>query len=665
MDNDRLLASLAVFRELYDSEKDIYSIISSFLNEIISKYSLYTFDLIEITEKLNSEFEFELPSAVVNTSLRRLSYLQKIGSKFIVSDFSKINDTKIEEKQKESISYNNEILELLFKFIEDKTKDELSEENKNVISHSFYSFLLDVANGDEYIEYISSFILDNKSNEHFKSRIDAIREGVILYSGLKYDLNLNETGSWNKELTIFIETEILFHIAGYNGELYRKIALDFLNYVSEINRKSGKNLIKLRYFSDVRGEIESFFYKAQHLLEGKETPNPGGTAMITILNGCKTSSDLQNKKSDFYLLLRNYKIEEELFSDYFNPIYHEYNIISTEVLDKTSAEIGCDTSDILKVLNYVSIHRKNTNVNSFENIKYVLLTGNSTTFKISLSNFVKKENTVPLATTLTFLINKFWFKLNRGLGKSNFPKSFDIITKSQIILSKILNNTLSAKFQEYQKQFKDGKLTEEQAIARIVNLRGSVTKPEEIDSDSVHTVLSIISEDSINRYLEENSYLNNKNKLQEFEKQELEKKLKEKENVELVLNEKNKQLVLNKKVFLQNLLAEELRLKKVLSRRIRNLKILIFGLLTVFYLSIFFVIYFFDWNILEKYTYIISFSPIIFLTIYSLVTEKSLNFLSLLKSRKVKFKQKVFKDFDYNEIDILRKDITELEREIV
>ena len=165
--------------------------------------------------------------------------------------------------------------------------------------------------------------------------------------------------------------------------------------------------------------------------------------------------------------------------------------------------------------------------------------------------------------------------------------------------------------------------------------------------------------------MEENSYLNNKNKLQEFEKQELEKKLKEKENVEQVLNEKNKQLVLNKKAFLQNLLAEELRLKKILSRRIRNLKILIFGLLTVFSLSIFFVIYFFDWNILEKYTYVISFSPFILLTIFSLVTEKSLNFLSLLKSRKVKIKQKVFKDFDYNEIDILRKDITELEREIV
>ena len=36
-DNSKLLASLAVFRELYDSEKDIYSIIASFLNDLIRK----------------------------------------------------------------------------------------------------------------------------------------------------------------------------------------------------------------------------------------------------------------------------------------------------------------------------------------------------------------------------------------------------------------------------------------------------------------------------------------------------------------------------------------------------------------------------------------------------------------------------------------------------
>ena len=89
-DNSKLLASLAVFRELYDSEKDIYSIIASFLNDLIRKEKLNVIGINEITEKLNSEFEFDIPSAVVKTSLKRLDYLQNLGTHFIVTDFSKI-----------------------------------------------------------------------------------------------------------------------------------------------------------------------------------------------------------------------------------------------------------------------------------------------------------------------------------------------------------------------------------------------------------------------------------------------------------------------------------------------------------------------------------------------------------------------------------------------
>ena len=120
-DNSKLLASLAVFRELYDSEKDIYSIIASFLNDLIRKEKLNVIGINEITEKLNSEFEFDIPSAVVKTSLKRLDYLQNLGTHFIVTDFSKIRESNIESKQKDSIVHNNEILLSLYDFIERKS----------------------------------------------------------------------------------------------------------------------------------------------------------------------------------------------------------------------------------------------------------------------------------------------------------------------------------------------------------------------------------------------------------------------------------------------------------------------------------------------------------------------------------------------------------------
>jgi hypothetical protein len=371
------------------------------------------------------------------------------------------------------------------------------------------------------------------------------------------------------------------------------------------------------------------------LLEGKETPNPGGTAMITILNGCTSLSDLQNKKTDFFLLLRSYKIEEELFNDYYNPIYHEYNIISNEISEKISSEIGIDVTDYLKVLNYVSIHRKDLNVSIFENIKYVLLTGNSTTFKISLNELIKKENSVPLATTLTFLINKFWFKLTRGLGKSDFPKSFDIITKSQIILSKILNNTLSEKFEEYKSEFKQGKLTEEQAIARIVNLRECVLKPEEINDETVNEVLSIISEDSINKYVEENSYLSIKNKKQEEENRKLEEKLIEKDFIEKDLFETKRELILSKEILFSNLLSNKNVLNEKVEKRFNDYKKKLLFTLIILGIFIFSIVNYFQWDFLEKYTYLISFLPVIVSYFYTIVKGKSFNFLIFLNEKKL------------------------------
>jgi len=45
-EDNRLLASLAVFRELYNAEKDVYGIISVFLTDIIKIESLYSFTLL-------------------------------------------------------------------------------------------------------------------------------------------------------------------------------------------------------------------------------------------------------------------------------------------------------------------------------------------------------------------------------------------------------------------------------------------------------------------------------------------------------------------------------------------------------------------------------------------------------------------------------------------
>jgi len=207
-EDNRLLASLAVFRELYNSEKDVYGIISVFLNDLIKLKNLYSFSLNEITNTLNDTFEFDIPEAVVRTALGRLSFIEKKQGDYLVTDITKINNQNIETKQKVIQSNNESIIESLYTFIETEKKSNLSLKEKEQVSHSFCSFLLDINNGDEFIEYITSYILENESNVDFKNQLNLIREGVILYSGIKYNNNLNDLGTWRTELTIFIDTEI-------------------------------------------------------------------------------------------------------------------------------------------------------------------------------------------------------------------------------------------------------------------------------------------------------------------------------------------------------------------------------------------------------------------------------------------------------------------------
>jgi len=97
-EDNRLLASLAVFRELYNAEKDVYGIISVFLSDLIKIENLYSFSLNEITNKLNNTFEFEIPDAVVRTALGRLKFLEKQQGIYLVTDVSNITQNLLIKK---------------------------------------------------------------------------------------------------------------------------------------------------------------------------------------------------------------------------------------------------------------------------------------------------------------------------------------------------------------------------------------------------------------------------------------------------------------------------------------------------------------------------------------------------------------------------------------
>lgn len=675
------LASLAVFRELYNSQTDIYGIISRFLNEIISNNGKYNFSLTEITNLLNDSFGFNIPEAVVNTSIGRLDHITKERNLFTVDTEFERTSNDVSSLKDISIQKSSDIVDNLIKYIETEKDIYLEETEKEHVVQSLFSFLMDGVNSEEYSEYISGFIIENSQFETFRNDLAKIREGVILYSGLTHNPNLNELGSWKSELNIFLDTEMLYHFAGYNGILFKSNFEDFFKFVTEINQKSKKKLIRLKYFSEVRDRVERFFTKAEYIVRGQDKPDPRTTAMLTVIEGCKNSSDVNEKKTEFYEFLKRNGITEEPGPTVSDKDNFKYNIIDLQTIQDLSEELGQDISENISALNYISILRKENNQNSFYNISYILLTGNTTTSKVAWHGKVKDDGAVPLATNLYWITNKFWFKLNKGFGENAFPNSLSIITKAQTTLSSILNESIGSKFDELKTQFKNGELTEEQAKARLVNLRSQARKPEEIKQDEIKSILSTISEDSIERFLREQEISKKQAEIHcqentelkaEIERKEAEIKQKEIEKTkaeEQALNmslSSYELLLAEKKETIDILSKNKQSYDKIVASKLNTYKGILAFSVVAYYLLIFGLIYKYSWNVMEQYTYILGAIPFVLFFLYSLVFEKNLNILEYIPNKREKIRNSLYSNFNFEigKLESLQQDVIALEQKI-
>ena len=676
------LASLAVFRELYNNQTDIYGVISKFLDHLILNQGKYNFSLTEISSLLNESYGFAIPEAVVNTSLGRLEHVKKNKELFTVEKKLQHTENDVASLQNLSIQQSNWIINELFDYISEEKKIELDETEKEKIVHSFCSFLMDGANSEEYSEYISAFIIEKKQNESFTNNLEKIREGVILYSGLTHNPRLNELGSWKSELNIFLDTEMLFHFAGYNGLLFKSNFEDFFKYVTEINQKGKKRLIHLKYFTEVKERIERFFTKAEHIVKGNDTPDPRTTAMLSVIEGCKTASDVIEKKTDFFEFLKRNGIFEQAGPIVVEEENHQYNLIDSQTIELLSEEFGQDITENISILNYISILRKDSNPNNFYNISYILLTGNSITTKIAWHSQVKEEGNVPFATNLYWLTNKFWFKLNKGFGKNSFPKSLGIITKAQITLSSILNESIGSKFDELKIQFEKGELSEDQAKARLINLRNQARKPEDIQKDEIKSILCTISEDSLERFIRDHEISKKHAQAQCQEnyllKAELEKKetvIKQKENEKIKVEEQLlhtslfslEMLLKEKNQMIATLKTNKKQFDKIATKKLNLHKVIIASLVIIYYILTFGLIYNYSWNQMEQYTYIFNVAiPFVLFFLYSLAFEKSFNILNYIPLKKEKIKKRIYAQFDFeiDKLESLQRETEDLELKI-
>ena len=572
-----ILASFVTLKSLTETKtyQSSYQLLSEFIEYIIIEDSVYNFSAIEMKNKLKEFFGFDIPEAVIKTATKSLSYVTKVKTAFQVnhSHIDEMrNKIKILNEAKLSAERNSSnILSMLQRYIEEQSPGEIIDQN--ALEHDFISFLVadQQSYNGKYTRLIGAFIISHENDIKLQECLNDIREGSILYIGINY--NINETGSIIKPLTLFLDTEVLFSLMGYNGTIYEQLAKDFYEQVKNAN--SNERKIHLRYFSDVKKEIDDFFSAATMIVEGKKMPSEKA-AMKFITNGCKTAADVKIKQADFYHKLQfAYNIIEDQKTDYYAEAN---NLNNLESLENNEQEL-----DAWKFISHINKLRKGKVFNTNLDSEYLFVTNTNDVLRVSREQVERLKRTEArssvndYAVSVDWATNILWFKLGNGFGRKEYPANINTVLKAKVVLASNIAHDISKVYNETKKQYEQGKITVEQVAARITALRKQTVLPEELSNENIDEKMEV-SSDYVARFEEEVRL--NREKLEQKDEELLQKdKIIEEQSVQ------NREM--KEKISFFETKEKELREKKERRRKVKKfaftvmLRVAVFILITV------------------------------------------------------------------------------------
>lgn len=506
-----ILASFSTMKSLVDAQQyqSPYQILAEFIQYIIIKSNLHSFTAIEMKNRLFEVFGFDIPEAVVRTTVRGLQFIKTENSIYHVNQIELKDNSVFEEMKAVAEANNTDIIDLLIAFAQET--DPTSAIWADALTQEFIAYLLDdqqTTAAGKYTDLIGRFILKNESDEKIQSALTAIREGSILYIGLNH--NINETGSLRKPLTLFLGTEVLFSLYGYNGEIYKQLAQDLFDQIKAAN--VGTKRITLRYFSDIKKEIDDFFTSAELIVDGKQLLFDT-VAMKAIINGCSTAGDVKVKKADFFHVLQcSYGIMEDDRSSYYENTDDQYNL--------ESLSVDPQQHDSIEFISHINKLRKGRIYPYDLDAEYLIVTNSGVTLRASREQVerVMKEQAVDsacdYAVSVERLTNILWYKLGNGLGRKEYPNNVNAVLKARMLLASKISQNISKLYMETRAQYRAGVITEDQLASRIITLRKKPITPEELTAETIEDSLDF-SLEYLTRYEEEVN--RNKEALQEKE----------------------------------------------------------------------------------------------------------------------------------------------------
>ena len=493
-----VLASYATLRSISESKKyqNIYQLLSEFIKYVIISEKKHVFTSSDMKNMLKKSFGFDLPDAVVRTAIKGASFTRSEPGQFVVTDLEYQQDDQFEKSKIDADKEEHYLADCLLEYAQ-KTSPEVLWDSE-MMMQELMTYLLEPdheGGHSEYRELISKFILSCEDNERIQSNLNSIREGCVLYLGL--NSNIAEVGSITNRITLYLATEILFSLAGYNGVIYKDLSMDLINLVKKANSPS--KMISLLYFPETKKEIEDFFFKAEKIIENKE-PYLDRPAMKAIINGCSNSTDVAVKLADFFHKL---KFEYGITCDEKTRFYSE----ELDAYNLETLEIDPQYEEDLRFVSHINKLRRGKKSITELDSEYLYVTNTTSTLFISRQETKKanseerdkNERMFEYAVNLDHITNVLWYKLGSGFGNQGYPKNVQAVLKAKSLLSSKIIQQISKSFEKAKADYESGNLTKEQVASRMTVLRKKPTLPEDLTSDNIDKSLDF-TDDYLDQY---------------------------------------------------------------------------------------------------------------------------------------------------------------------
>ena len=482
--NTNFYSALALFQSLFKAKKgDIYTIINRFI--IIAVKNKISFSIEDIAPALKKQFQIEIPLAVIRKCIGQENYKYNKGKFFLTSQY----DGEIEQLSKELAdidSTNENVISDFLSFLGSKLLSELTDKEKSVATKQFYDYIVDkdtLSSSLPYYKFITEFIINHENDEHFQSTLDNLKEGIVIYNGIKYSNGSNDK-TWKKEIVFFLDLEYLFSSYGMNGLYYKECFFDFHNLVKKINdgcpRKNNTPRISLCYFHSTKERMDKFFCQAQRIKLGQEQFSDMTEAMEFILNKSHEESDILLFKANFIKHLESLGITE--YDEEIRIEENENYLFETQELKEEikSEFTECEDKaiEMLRYADYINILRQGQVGKDMETCRYVFLSDGNIPTKLSMLLRVKYPDTANyLMCRMELFTERMWFNLKQGIVSDKSLASFKVLMKAKRIISGLLDDKV---FECYEKIKTDAKETDN-LRGYYEELRKERRKPEDVN----------------------------------------------------------------------------------------------------------------------------------------------------------------------------------------